>query len=96
MQITGSAFASLVWGRFGRRWASETASTEPGLPWRISLSAGYYIPDHFRRLFTRLTTLLVASARHLSNSIQSGDIRWYLVYLFLAFLALLALSSASG
>lgn len=94
MQITGSAFASLVWGRFGHRWVTETTFSEPSLPWRIALSASYYIPDHFRRLFAKLTTLLITSARRLSNSMQNGDIRWYLVYLFLAFLALLALSSA--
>lgn len=95
MQITGSAFAALVWGRFARRWALEGDLSASSIPWRISLSASYFIPDHFRRFFAGLSARLVAGAHYLSNRIQSGDIRWYLAYLFLAFLMLLALASAS-
>ncbi len=98
MQITGGAFSFLVWSRLGRRQTpDETFQSvqESNVPWRIVLSAGYYIPDHFRRFFAAGVAALLANAGRLGDRVQGGDIRWYLVYLFLAFLTMLALSGAS-
>lgn len=97
MQITGGAFAFMVWNKLGRRWTPDEAANlapDERIPWRLALSAHYYIPDHFRRLFAAGVERLLTEARRLGDRVQNGDIRWYLFYLFLAFLTMLILSGA--
>jgi hypothetical protein len=99
---TGEAFGALVWLPFSRsdRPGSAAAGAaiprpEAGagppayLPERHAITAARWIIDPFCWVYNRLLGGLIAVSQRLGDSVQSGDIRRYLFYIFSVFVALL-------
>jgi hypothetical protein len=94
MQYTNAAFLYLLWERFSDRVGGEAPlagrrPTPDYLYARFSISARSSITGVFRRLFNTLLYLSHMLAEAVGNRIQNGDIRWYLLYILIAFLVAL-------
>ena len=89
MQYTGSAFCSLVW-EVAATTKAQDAARDP-LPVAIRLSRRRAVPEMFHRWFNRGVRGLLRISQKLGNALQGGDIRAYLLYIFLAFIGVLVL-----
>jgi hydrogenase-4 component B len=98
MQITGGAFAFLVWSWAGRRrpQSERTPMTASegnwGVPWRLLLSADFFVIEYFRRRISAAVQYIGAISERFGAWFQGGDIRQYLGYLFAVFILALAVS----
>ncbi len=92
MQISGGAFAFLVWEWAGRRREDDSGDASEPIPWRLSLSQTRYVVEFFRRLVGRAVGRLSAASTRFGDRFQDGDIRHYLGYLFVIFVLVLLVS----
>ncbi len=108
MQMTGGAFAFLVWERFGGRRRSAGVPAMGGQPqatrrreenlvlWRLPLSATHYVVEFFRLYLDSAATGGLNAAQRFGDWFQGGDIRRYLGYLFAIFALSLAIALSVG
>ncbi len=109
MQITGGAFAFLTWEWAGGQQKIAPSSphtkeeidgnspvNEDPIPWRLPLSETRYVYEYFRMLINAMVKRLTVYSKDFGNWFQGGDIRQYLVYLFVAFMLILIVSVIQG
>ena len=98
MQVTSSAFSSQVWTAFEARKKSQVARGEetetiagPVFPIVEQLTEQRAVPDVFRFLYDYATRCLVRVAERFGDWAQPGDIRQYLLYIFIVFVLVLVI-----
>ncbi|HLF27945.1 MAG TPA: proton-conducting transporter membrane subunit [Anaerolineae bacterium] len=97
MQTTGAAFSYWLWSRFSHR---ARLAEPPDHSWRhppdylfahVEISALDRVDGIFRRLTNVFLYIVETLSARFGKRVQSGDIRWYLLYILAAFLVALVL-----
>ena len=92
MQYTGAALASLVWEPLADLSAKFYTKVSAGpLPAIFQLSDTRFIVEGFNDLYNRFIKILRQNSTWLGNTLQNGDIRRYLFYIFATFIVILSL-----
>ncbi|NMC34921.1 MAG: hypothetical protein GYA36_21075 [Veillonellaceae bacterium] len=96
LRYTGAAFSSLIWKPFALRKQHSSILADgayeelsPPVPYQERLTQQIVIIDYARRAYNAFTVHLLRTSNWFGNRFQDGDIRHYLLYIFLLFIAIL-------
>jgi hypothetical protein len=93
IQVSGTAYASLVWAGFEQQGPLPAAAGPPeALPQVIPLAGGRWMTESFRGLYSQALRRAADLSARLGDRIQGGDIRSYLTYIFFVLLAVLGIA----
>ncbi len=87
MRYSGTAFSFLAWEILARR--PEEIHSQSPLPAYYRVSDERAVPEFFNQLYNRIIQFTLEMSEGLGRFFQSGDIRTYLLYIFVAFLIVL-------
>ena len=98
-RITGEAYSFLTWtwatdlsGRRRRKSSSEKSAKMLLIPWYLPMSGKRYVIEYFRWAINAFLVRVTRFSNRFGDWFQGGDIRSYLIYLFIAFILVLLLS----
>jgi NADH:ubiquinone oxidoreductase subunit 5 (subunit L)/multisubunit Na+/H+ antiporter MnhA subunit len=87
MQYTGGAVSALVWESVGREGG---AAAEAPLPAVLQLSPRRSVVELVNRIYNGLVAGITGWSQRIGDRVQGGDIRSYLMYIFVAVMLVLA------
>ncbi len=88
MRYSGTAFSFMAWEILARPTPPSEIPVGP-LPEYYRVSRRRVVPEFFNRWYNRLIRFTLDMSERLGNVFQSGDIRLYLMYIFVAFFVVL-------
>ena len=94
MRITGSAYGSLLWERFSKKLTqseitNEQTDSQDVIPWQIFMSTARFVIEGSRYRINKVAKTVIRASNQFGSKFQNGDIRSYVIYLYVLFLAIL-------